>query len=427
MSGKKKLQLERISMVRLPEVWYWVVVAGVIILAAGVATLFGETNDVPVLEDTSSPDSADESDPVPEVELQPEDPTSRDTAENVDPSTKVELQLLFNDLRKEYLDIRAKFIDWWLEFIAIVLTFFAIVIAVFGFVSFREFRRIRGEAKEHVEEIEKDRDTVVAEFQELRSESEQHLSEMRAHIAAVRKGREEFDQESMPVRQEATERLDALVFDRLSGDTEFSELLDNFRQLPELSPLEEAVLDAYTLQQNGRIEEAIEKWRSIANITEKRGSNLTVQAWKSIGYLYLEEDSKEEALSAFDNAIRLKRDEAEIYALRGDVKALLENYESAIVDYNEAIRWGANLEEMHSNCADAKNALRRYDEAIVDCNEAIRLNPDYTEAYMVRGEARVGLQDSSQAITNFQRALELAVDQEQNDLIDRIEQRLREL
>lgn len=98
-------------MIRFSGIWYWALIVVVVILAAGITILFGETNDVPVPEETSSPDTLKEADPVTEVEIQPEDPVSRDTTVNVDSSTKVEFQKLFNDLRKEYLDTRAKSID----------------------------------------------------------------------------------------------------------------------------------------------------------------------------------------------------------------------------------------------------------------------------------------------------------------------------
>ena len=441
-------------MIRSSKIWYWIVVTVVLILAAGITTLFPQTNDVSVSEEAKPLDTPNEVDSVTKVEPQQAVPASSSPDVNVDPSDKVELQQLFNDLRKEYLDTRAESVNWWLQFITIVLAFFGIVVVVLGYFGLQEFKRLRDRAKQHVEETEKDRNKVSIEFQELKNEAEQHVeeirgqgdmisrdyqklkrdteqyvAEMRAHIEAVRKSREEFDQESTSVRQEATERLDALVFDVLSTDREFAELLHDFRQLPNLSTLEEAVLDAYALQQDDRIEEAIEKWRSIANIMEKKNNNLTVQAWKSVGYLYVEKDNREEALSAFDNAIRFKRNDAEVYALRGDVKALLGNYESAIVDYNEAIRWGANLEEMHSNCADAKNALHRYDEAIIDCDEAIRLNPNYIEAYILRGEARIGSTNFSNndAAADLEIALERARGQGREDLITQIEQRLGEL
>ncbi len=327
-----------------------------------------------------------------------------------DTAAEVESPDRFNDLRKQYLDARHESIDWWLTGIAIVLTFFAVAVAVFGFIGIKQFQDLRGEAMQHVDEVKR-----------LANEADEDISEMRLHMAAIREGRKEFDQGSAQVRQEIRS-----LFDEPSE--KIFKLLDNVRQIDDLSPSEEAVIEALTLQhQDDKVEEAIQKLKSIANVIERRDNNLAARAWKSIGYLYLESDNKEEALTAFDSAIRLKRDDAEAYAIRGTVRSLLEDYRFAIVDYGEAIRLGANLEERHTQRANARNGLKRYNEAIVDCNEAIRLNPDYAEAYAIRGEAKNGLSEGTEAKADFQRALELANGQGNEALSNQIRQRLREL
>lgn len=447
-------------------IWYGIIVAMVIILAANTAILFVQMSASPDSEDTNLFDNANRS----------------DTA-GADSAIEVKVEQLFNEFRQEYLDLRVESVDWWLTVVTIVLGSFAVVVAIVGFVSFREFQRLKDEAKQHVEKIQQDGETISEAFQEFRDRAGQHITDMDEHrniltrdlqtlvfeagqhITEIEEHKNlllkdfgtikteaeqhiekikedintrfrdfqtssgypsELNQASGRVREMTTERLDALIFDISTDDEEFEEILRDFRQIPHLSFLEEAVLEAYTLQQGERIEETIQKWRSIANIVEEKHNNLAAHAWKSIGYLY-QEDRKEEALSAFDNAIRLRRDDAKVYALRGDVKALLGNYKSAIVDYNEAIRFGAKLEEMYSNRASAKNALRRYNHAITDCDEAIHLNSSYTEAYIVRSDARVELQDFSAAIVDLQRASELAMEQGQEDLKTLIEQRLQEL
>lgn len=409
------------------KTWYWLVVIAVLILAAGITTLFPQTNDVVVSEETNSPDNMNEVDPTTKADPQQETPVSGSPRVSIDSSGKIELQQLFNDLRKEYLDTRDGAINWGLQFITIVLAFFGIVVVVLGYFGFQEFQRLRDDAEKDVTKIDEHSTMVSREFQRFRDEAEQLISEMRAHIAAVRKGREEFDQESDGIRQKARERLDASVFDMLSGNKEFEELLDDFRQIRDLSRVDEVVLDAYTLQQEGKIEEAIQKWHSIANIEEGTDNDRATQAWKSIGYLYLEIDNTEEALSAFDNAIRLKRDDIEVYVRRGDVRSSLGDYRFAIADFDDAIRLGANLEEMYTKRANAKYGLDKYDEAIVDCNEAIRLNPNYARAYAVRAEAKNGLSDTAGAEVDFLKASELATEQGQEDLRIRVQQRLQEI
>ncbi len=52
-----------------------------------------------------------------------------------------------------------------------------------------------------------------------------------------------------------------------------------------ISPLENAVSEAQSLQREGRIEEAIEKWRAIARVAEGIDNELAAHAWFSVGYL----------------------------------------------------------------------------------------------------------------------------------------------
>ena len=105
----------------------------------------------------------------------------------------------------------------------------------------------------------------------------------------------------------------------------------------ELSLVDRAIIDAYLLQRDGKITDAIEKWRSIANIAEGVDNELATHAWFSVGGL-ISDNNPEEALLAYDKAISLKPDNAIFYNNRGATKSLLERYESAISDYDEAIR-----------------------------------------------------------------------------------------
>ena len=358
-------------MVRFSGVWYWILIVVVVILAASITILFGETNDVPVVEETSSPDTLKEADPVIEVKLQPEDPASRGTTVNVDPSTKVELQQLFNDLRKEYLDIRAKSVDWWLEFIAIVLAFFAVLIAIAGYIGFREFRRLRDEASQH-----------VAEIRENKEESNELMQNMRR-------------------------RGSAEVFDVLAGNEEFEENLRDLLQNSELYVVDKAIADAYMLQQKGDIEDAIEKWRSIANIVEETDSDLAARAWFSVGYLYSQEGEPEKAIPAYSKAIYLRPDYAEAYNNRGSSNGELSQYDNAIADFNQAIILDPNDAEAYYNRGIVHFSRNNYDDAFTDFNMAILLKPNHTSAHVNRGLSRARLGQYDAAIADLDQAIRL--------------------
>ena len=114
------------------------------------------------------------------------------------------------------------------------------------------------------------------------------------------------------------------------------ETLKEELQNAELSVIDRAVIDAHLLQQDGKIENAIEKWRSIANITEGIENEIAAHAWFSIASLLTQNDQKEKALPAYDKSLSLKSDYAVVYNDRGATKSLLGQLESAISDYDEA-------------------------------------------------------------------------------------------
>ena len=58
----------------------------------------------------------------------------------------------------------------------------------------------------------------------------------------------------------------------------------NIRDNPDASLVEKAIADAMSLQQQGKQEDAIGKWRAIAEITEEIDNALAASAWFSIGF-----------------------------------------------------------------------------------------------------------------------------------------------
>ena len=114
---------------------------------------------------------------------------------------------------------------------------------------------------------------------------------------------------------------------------------------------------------NGKIADAIEKWRSIANIAEGMDNELAAHAWFSIGGL-LSSNNPEEALRSYDKAVNFNPDNAVFYNDRGAAKSLLEQYESAISDYDEAIRLNPEYADAYYNRGWARSELHQYEFAI---------------------------------------------------------------
>ena len=285
---------------------------------------------------------------------------------------------LENRLRRELLDDRARTLDWWLAVIAIVLTFFGIVIVLAGFITFGNFRKI----EKKVRKIEK--------------EAREHLrkiEESGEKVEEIRKNLEGIDAET------ASEH-----------PTETKEAAEKVQSDPTASPVDRAVAAAISLQGQGRIEDAIRKWQSIADIAEGSDKQLGARAWFSVGYLRGKKSDFKAAVNAYDKAIELKPDLAEAYNNRGAEQHALGRHEAALADFDEVIRLKPDYAGAYSNRGNAKNDLGRHEDAIVDCNEAIRLKPDLAEAYNNRGNAKSGLGRHEAALADCDEAIRLKPD-----------------
>lgn len=357
-------------MVRFSKIWHWFAGVGIVILVIGITIPFVQTNDTPVSEEANSSDNASEVDPTTKVVPQQENLALRSSIVNLDSVIRVELQQLFNDLRKEHLDTRAESINWWLTSITIVLGFFAVIIPIAGYIGFREFRRLRDEASQHV--------------------------------AAIRQDRAESNELLQNIRQKGN----AEVFDILSNTEEFEESLRDLLQNPELSIIDKAIAEAFALQQDGAIEEAIEKWCSIANIVEETDSDLAARAWFSVGYLHSQERDPEKAIPAYDKAIYLRPDYAEAYNNRGTLNGELGQYDAAITDLDKAIMLDPEDAEAYYNRGIVKFLIGIHRSASADSDESIRFED---------------------AKSDLQIALDLAIQQGRTELKTDIEEILNEL
>ena len=309
-----------------------------------------------------------------------------------------EIQRRFNDLRREVLDDREKLVDWWLTATAIFLTLLGIVAVIAGYLSFKRFREIEAEARQNVtasQQYTEEARHLVEEIKAKRHEAESLMEGLNAQIASDDPGK-------------ATQAILSV------------------RQNPEASLTDKAISDAVSLQQQGKRDAAIEKWRAIAHVVEGSDNDLAARAWFSVGYLAMDEDPKGSVL-ANDRAIRLKPDLNGAYINRGNARQKLEQYEAAIADYDEAIHLNPDYAETYSNRSVANQKLGQYEDAVDDCNEAIRLKPDYAEAYINRGAAKVALVLKDEARKDFEIALERARKANDAKIVAQAEQLLRDL
>ena len=226
----------------LSNIWYWTIVVVLAFAAIGVA---GQTT--PTLQNPTPP-AAQEKPTSPTVE-------EKRTGDNA----SVDVQRRFNDLRRELLDYRAETINWWLAATAIFLTFFGIVVVLGGYFGFGRFREIEAEVKKYAEEIK--------ELNKQAKEDAQQIGQERERITKAN-----------------------ILDDDPDKAKQTEEASRDIPQKPAASPLDRAITEAFSLQRAGKIEEALEKWRSIANVAEGSDPDLAARAWLSIGSLLYEKE-----------------------------------------------------------------------------------------------------------------------------------------
>ena len=287
-------------------------------------------------------------------------------------AAEVENQRRFNELRCELLDDRRespdpeKGVDW-----QFIFTIIGIVVAIIGTIVVPVWLHYRNSGKA-VEDV----------------------------AAGVARG----------VAEGLKKFAEINAADDSKNPAESGEIAERVRRDPAAPRIDREIAAAVQLQQQGKIKEAIEKWRSIATVAGEEDRPLQARAWFSIGYLRSvgEGADLEAAVDAYTKAIELNPALTEAYNNRGSVKDDLGQPAAALADFDQAIELDPILATAYFNRGNARRELGQPAAALADFDRAIALNPDYVTAYSNRGNAKSGLGQPAAALADFDRAIELA-------------------
>ena len=297
----------------------------------------------------------------------------------LDVAADVKIQRQFNELRNELLEGREKTVDWWLTATALFLTFLGVVAVIAGYFSFRRFHEIEAEARENV------------------AASKRHAAEARSVVEEIKAKREEATSH--------VERLNAEVAGK--DPDKARDAAKSVQENPATSLIAQTIASAILLQQEGKIDEAIEKWHSIASIAEGLDKELGSQAWFSIGHLSGEKADHEAVIDANTRALRLNPKYAAAYYNRGLARHTLGQRQAALADYDEALRLDPNFTDAYNNRGLVKHALGQHQAALADYDKALHLNPNDAEAYNNRGNTKHVLGQHQAALADYDKAFRL--------------------
>jgi len=118
----------------------------------------------------------------------------------------------------------------------------------------------------------------------------------------------------------------------------------------------------------------------------------------------------EEALAAYDRAVALAGDYAQIHLNRGLTLHALKRFKDALSAYDRAISLKPDFADAFNNCGNSLRELRQHGEALKAYDRAIALQPKFAEAYNNRGNALRSLRRHIEALTAYDRAIALKPD-----------------
>lgn len=128
-------------------------------------------------------------------------------------------------------------------------------------------------------------------------------------------------------------------------------------------------------------------------------------AWVEKGIVLYEQGKYDEAIVAYDEAIRLDPGNAFAWNNKGIVLNEQGKYDEAIDAYDEAIKHDATLAEVWYNRGISLNNLGNNDYAIESYDAALRLEPEYANAWNSKGWALSDQGRYDEAIVAYDEAL----------------------
>ncbi|MDZ4849408.1 MAG: tetratricopeptide repeat protein [Pirellulaceae bacterium] len=136
----------------------------------------------------------------------------------------------------------------------------------------------------------------------------------------------------------------------------------------------------------------------------------TAEAYNNFGNALLAQNKIGEAISAFQNAIRLRRDFVEAFFNLGNAYHRAHELQLAVSAFDNAIGLRPNMAVAHLNLGNVYRSLDRIDDASLAYQQAIQIRSDYFEAFYNLGVLQQQQGDLIGAEHSFRRVLELRPD-----------------
>ena len=155
----------------------------------------------------------------------------------------------------------------------------------------------------------------------------------------------------------------------------------------------------------GKVQEAMSQFEQTLRLEPD-----CAQAHNNLGIALAQTGSIEEAIAQCEQALQIKPDFAEAHNKLGDDLMKVERETEAIDQYEKALRIYPDYVGAHVNLGNAFLRIGKVTEATEEYEQALRINPNYAEAYSNLGAILQRLGKLPEAVARYEQALRIKPD-----------------
>ncbi len=133
----------------------------------------------------------------------------------------------------------------------------------------------------------------------------------------------------------------------------------------------------------------------------------SVERYMETGDRLFDQKQYEEALKAYEEALRFDPRYVAAYNEKGNTLLSLNRFEEALKAYEEEIRLDPKYVYGHNGKGLALKGLGRYAEALREYEDAIKVDPRYVSTYLNKGDALLYLKRYEEALKAYEEAIQL--------------------
>ncbi|HUB68314.1 MAG TPA: tetratricopeptide repeat protein [Candidatus Methylacidiphilales bacterium] len=142
-----------------------------------------------------------------------------------------------------------------------------------------------------------------------------------------------------------------------------------------------------------------------ANAAAHNPTNWMVQ--NNLGEAFLQQGRMDEAMEAFQRALKINPKLAEVHDNLGNVLAQKGEWDNAIVEFRKALAINPKLYEINDDLGTVLAQKGELNDAIIEFRKALEINPNYARAHTDLGHGLAQQGQADAALAQFQKALEI--------------------